>query len=83
MRAGFAAYNLLQKDLRILAALLLSLSKVVGQNASLPMRFDSRFTGAPSLSNQVQTLSKPFLLWVLVVSHEGTADEIFFIVVVI
>lgn len=64
--------NSLQKDLKILAALSLSLSSVVGQNASLPMRFVSLFTGAPSLSAQAQTLSNPFLLWVLVVPQEGS-----------
>lgn len=71
----------LQNDLKILAALSLSLSSVVGQNASLPMRLESRFTGAPSLSAQPQTLSKPFLLVVLVVSQDGSLDVTFCILV--
>lgn len=71
----------LQNDLNILAALSLSLSNVVGQNASLPMRLESRFTGAPSLSAQPQTLSKPFLLVVLVVSQDGSFDVTFCIFV--
>jgi hypothetical protein len=66
-----------QKDLNILAALSLSLSSVVGQNASLPMRFDSRLMGAPSLSAHPHTLSNPFLLWVLVVAHDGSLDLTF------
>jgi hypothetical protein len=64
--------GLLQNDLKILAALSLSLSSVVGQKASLPMRFESLLTGAPSLSAHPQTLSKPFLLCVLVVSQDGS-----------
>lgn len=67
----------LQKDLSILAALSLSLSRVVGQNASLPMRLLKRLMGAPSLSAHVQTLSKPFLLCVFVVSHDGRYDAAF------
>jgi hypothetical protein len=62
----------LQKLLNILAALSLSLSNVVGQNASLPILFVSLLTGAPSLSAQPQTLSKPFLLPDLVLSHDGS-----------
>jgi hypothetical protein len=61
----------LQKLLRILAALSLSLSKVVGQNASLPILFVSLLTGAPSLSAHPQTLSKPFLLPDFVLSQDG------------
>jgi hypothetical protein len=38
----------LQNDLRILAALSLSLSRVVGQNASDPILFESLLTGAPT-----------------------------------
>ena len=58
--------NLLQKLLRMRAALSLSLSSVVGQKASLPSLLDSRFTGAPSLSTNPYILSKPALLLVLV-----------------
>lgn len=67
----------LQNDLRILAALSLSISSVVGQKASLPIRFDSLFTGAPSLSAHPQTLSKPFLLCVLVVPQVVSQDGSF------
>jgi hypothetical protein len=69
--------HLLQKLLKILAALSLSLSKVVGQNASLPILFDSLLTGAPSLSAQPQTLSKPFLLPDLVLSQDGSIEVTF------
>ena len=58
--------NLLQKLLRMRAALSLSLSSVVGQKASLPSLLDNRFTGAPSLSTNPYILSKPALLLVLV-----------------
>src|SRR4051812_12173151 len=68
---------LLQNDRSILAALSLSLSSVVGQKASLPMRFDKRLIGAPSLSAHPHTLSKPFLLVVLVWSHDGSFDLTF------
>jgi hypothetical protein len=44
--------HILQNDLRILAALSLSLSKVVGQNASDPILFESLFTGAPTVGCQ-------------------------------
>jgi hypothetical protein len=71
----------LQKLLKILAALSLSLSKVVGQKASLPILFDSLFTGAPSLSAHPQTLSKPFLLPDLVLSQDGNMELIFCIAI--
>lgn len=45
---------LLQNDLKILAALSLSLSREVGQNASDPIRFENLFTGAPNLSAHCQ-----------------------------
>ena len=67
--ATYALAALLQKLRRIRAALSLSLSKVVGQKASEPNLFDSLLTGAPSLSAQPQSLSKPVLLVVLVFSH--------------
>lgn len=70
----------LQNDLKILAALSLSLSRVVGQKASLPIRFDSLFTGAPSLSAHPHTLSNPLLLCVLVLSQDGNFDVTFCIV---
>jgi len=73
--------DLLQKLLKILAALSLSLSKVVGQNASLPILFDSLLTGAPSLSAHPQTLSKPFLLPDLVLSQDGNMEVTFCIAI--
>jgi hypothetical protein len=66
--------HLLQKLLKILAALSLSLSKVVGQNASLPILLDSLLTGAPSLSAHPHTLSKPFLLPDFVLSQDGSIE---------
>ena len=42
--------SILQKLLRMRAALSLSMSRVVGQKASEPSLFESLFTGAPSLS---------------------------------
>ena len=72
---GKGKTRLTQKVLRILAALSLSLSRVVGQKASLPILFVILLTGAPSLSAQPQTLSKPFLLPVLVLSQEGRKLE--------
>lgn len=62
-------YDLLQKLFNILAALSLSLSIVVGQNASLPSLLLSLFTGAPSKSSVCQALSKPFLLPVFSEGH--------------
>ena len=41
--------DILQNDLRILAALSHSLSRVVGQNASEPILFESLLTGAPTV----------------------------------
>nr|POE79630.1 hypothetical protein CFP56_07695 [Quercus suber] len=49
----------LQKLFKILAALSLSLSRVVGQKASLPNLLLSLFTGVPILSAAFHTLSKP------------------------
>jgi hypothetical protein len=51
------------------AALSLSLSSVVGQNASAPTLLDNLFTGAPSLSTHPYTLSKPALPPVLAFAH--------------
>jgi hypothetical protein len=44
--------HILQNDLRILAALSLSLSRVVGQKASDPILFESLLTGAPTVGCQ-------------------------------
>lgn len=74
---GVVAGYVLQNDRRMRAALSLSLSRVVGQKASLPMRLEKRLTGAPSLSAQPQTLSNPCLLFVFVVSHDGSLDVTF------
>lgn len=54
-------YGLLQKLLRMRAALSDSMSSVVGQNASEPTLLERRLTGAPSLSTQLYTLSNPAL----------------------
>lgn len=56
------------------AALSLSLSSVVGQNASLPSLLLSRLTGAPSLSAAFHALSKPLFDPVLTFSHSVGCD---------
>jgi hypothetical protein len=50
LTASLESKYILQKVLRILAALSLSLSRVVGQKASLPILFENLLIGAPSLS---------------------------------
>ena len=66
----------LQKLLNILAALSLSLSSVVGQNASDPSLFDNLFTGAPSASSDCHILSNPALLFSFVFSQIVLSDMI-------
>lgn len=51
-RALSSEQNVLQKLFKILAALSLSMSRVVGQKASEPSLFERRLTGGPSLSTQ-------------------------------
>lgn len=48
--------------------------ELTGQKASEPIVFVNRLTGAPNLSAQAQVLSKPFLLVVFVLSHDGSHD---------
>jgi hypothetical protein len=51
-----------------------SLRSLTGQKASEPILFVKRLTGAPNLSAHAQVLSKPFLLVVFVLSHEGSHE---------
>lgn len=67
---------LLQKLRNMRAALSDSLSNVVGQNASDPSLFDSLFTGAPNLSANTQSLSKPAFPPVFVFCHIVWPDAI-------
>lgn len=62
--------DLLQKLRNILAALSLSLSSVVGQNASEPNLLVSLFTGAPNLSTSANVLSNATLPPNLVLSQK-------------
>jgi len=66
--------NVPQKDLRMRAALLLSLSRDVGQNASDPILLVHLLTGAPILSKAFQAESQPALEPDLVLSHKVIFD---------